>query len=94
MPEAHSRVEERSEREVEALSHDVVKSDPLAIHVNACYNWIEKGLGFAQAMTPIIEKLYTAKETLLCLKRHLVGFTPGLYRRYRYRAVIARKKNV
>jgi PTS system mannose-specific IID component len=43
---------------------------------HACYNWERmQGLGFAQAMTPIIEKLYTTKEDIVAaLKRHLVFF--------------------
>jgi PTS system mannose-specific IID component len=43
---------------------------------HACYNWERmQGLGFAHAMTPIIEKLYTTKEDIVAaLKRHLVFF--------------------
>ncbi len=43
---------------------------------HACYNWERmQGLGFAQSMTPIIEKLYKSKEDIsAALKRHLVFF--------------------
>ncbi|MBC8449316.1 MAG: PTS system mannose/fructose/sorbose family transporter subunit IID [Chloroflexi bacterium] len=43
---------------------------------HACYNWERmQGLGFAQSMTPIIEKLYKTKEDITAaLKRHLVFF--------------------
>ncbi len=43
---------------------------------HACYNWERmQGLGFAQSMTPIIEKLYKTKEDIsAALKRHLVFF--------------------
>lgn len=43
---------------------------------HSCYNWERlQGVGFAHAMTPIIEKLYTKKEDIVAaLKRHLVFF--------------------
>jgi len=43
---------------------------------HACYNWERmQGLGFAQAMAPVIEKLYKTKEDIsAALKRHLVFF--------------------
>ncbi len=43
---------------------------------HSCYNWERmQGMGFAHAMTPIIEKLYTTKEDIVAaLKRHLVFF--------------------
>ncbi len=43
---------------------------------HACYNWERmQGMGFAQSMTPIIEKLYKTKEDIsAALKRHLVFF--------------------
>jgi len=43
---------------------------------HSCYNWERmQGLGFAQSMTPIIEKLYKTKEDIsAALKRHLVFF--------------------
>lgn len=43
---------------------------------HSTYNWErQQGLGFAHAMTPIIEKLYKTKEDIsAALKRHLVFF--------------------
>ena len=43
---------------------------------HACYNWERmQGMGFAQSMTPIIEKLYKTKQDIsAALQRHLVFF--------------------